>query len=233
MDLLQLLMGTLTSKSSVKSVSKKTGVSSSLVTKLLIAAVPLLIKYMTQNASKKEGALSLLGALGQHKDTTATSQQIANADTEDGAKIISKILGGDEKQVVSSLAKETGVTKNQASSILSTIAPSVLSSLSAATTSASKVDLSDGLDLSDVMGLLSGASASSQKKSSSSSLAGNLLGSLLGGGTTQTQKKQSSGLDVGNLMGALFGGGTQQQQVQQTPQSNGTELLSLLTSLMK
>lgn len=233
MDLLQLLMGTLTSKSSVKSVSKKTGVSSGLVTKLLIAAVPLLIKYMTQNASKKEGALSLLGALGQHKDTTATSQQIANADTEDGAKIISKILGGDEKQVVSSLAKETGVTKNQASSILSTIAPSVLSSLSAATTSASKVDLSDGLDLSDVMGLLSGASASSQKKSSSSSLAGNLLGSLLGGGTTQTQKKQSSGLDVGNLMGALLGGGTQQQQVQQTPQSNGTELLSLLTSLMK
>lgn len=233
MDLLQLLLGTLTSKSSVKSVSKKTGVSSGLVTKLLIAAVPLLIKYMTQNASKKEGALSLLGALGQHKDTTATSQQIANADTEDGAKIISKILGGDEKQVVSSLAKETGVTKNQASSILSTIAPSVLSSLSAATTSASKVDLSDGLDLSDVMGLLSGASASSQKKSSSSSLAGNLLGSLLGGGTTQTQKKQSSGLDVGNLMGALLGGGTQQQQVQQTPQSNGTELLSLLTSLMK
>ncbi len=233
MDLLQLLLGTLTSKSSVKSVSKKTGVSSGLVTKLLIAAVPLLIKYMTQNASKKEGALSLLGALGQHKDTTATSQQIANADTEDGAKIISKILGGDEKQVVSSLAKETGVTKNQANSILSTIAPSVLSSLSAATTSASKVDLSDGLDLSDVMGLLSGASASSQKKSSSSSLAGNLLGSLLGGGTTQTQKKQSSGLDVGNLMGALLGGGTQQQPVQQTPQSNGTELLSLLTSLMK
>jgi len=233
MDLLQLLLGTLTSKSSVKSVSKKTGVSSGLVTKLLIAAVPLLIKYMTQNASKKEGALSLLGALGQHKDTTATSQQIAKADTEDGAKIISKILGGDEKQVVSSLAKETGVTKNQASSILSTIAPSVLSSLSAATTSASKVDLSDGLDLSDVMGLLGGASASSQKKSSSSSLAGNLLGSLLGGGTTQTQKKQSSGLDVGNLMGALLGGGTQQTQVQQTPQSNGMELLSLLTSLMK
>ena len=233
MDLLQLLLGTLTSKSSVKSVSKKTGVSSGLVTKLLIAAVPLLIKYMTQNASKKEGALSLLGALGQHKDTTETSQQIANADTEDGAKIISKILGNDEKQVVSSLAKETGVTKNQASNILSTIAPSVLSSLSAATTSASKVDLSDGLDLSDVMGLLGGASASSQKKSSSSSLAGNLLGSLLGGGTTQTQKKQSSGLDVGNLMGALLGGGTQQTQVQQTPQSNGMELLSLLTSLMK
>ena len=233
MDLLQLLLGTLTSKSSVKSVSKKTGVSSSLVTKLLIAAVPLLIKYMTQNASKQGGAQSLLNALGQHKDTTATSKQLANADTDDGAKIISKILGNDEKQVVSSLAQDTGVTKNQASSILSTIAPSVLSSLSAATTSAAKVDLSDGLDLSDVMGLLSGVSSTSTKKSSSSSLAGNLLGSLLGGGTTQPQKKQqSSGLDVGNLMGALLGGGTQ-QPVQQTPQSNGTELLSLLTSLMK
>ena len=233
MDLLQLLLGTLTSKSSVKSVSKKTGVSSSLVTKLLIAAVPLLIKYMTQNASKQGGAQSLLNALGQHKDTTATSKQLANADTDDGAKIISKILGNDEKQVVSSLAQDTGVTKNQASSILSTIAPSVLSGLSAATTSAAKVDLSDGLDLSDVMGLLSGVSSTSTKKSSSSSLAGNLLGSLLGGGTTQPQKKQqSSGLDVGNLMGALLGGGTQ-QPAQQTPQSNGTELLSLLTSLMK
>lgn len=232
MDLLQLLLGTLTSKSSVKSVSKKTGVSSGLVSKLLIAAIPLLIKYMTQNASKKEGALSLLGALGQHKDTTATAQQIANADTTDGAKIISKILGGDEKQVVSSLAKETGVTKNQASNILSTIAPSLLSGLSAATTSASKVDLSDGLDLSDVMGLLSGASSTQKKQSSS--LGGNLLGALLGGGTQQTQKQQTTSTNATSaLLSSLLGGGTQQQTVQQTQQSNGMELLSLLTSLMK
>ena len=62
MNLLQLLLKTLVSTQSVNSVSKKTGLSQELVTKLIITALPILIKYMTKNASSQSGALSLANA---------------------------------------------------------------------------------------------------------------------------------------------------------------------------
>ena len=110
MNLLQLLLGTLTTNDSVSSVSKKTGVSSKTISKLLMVAVPLLISYMTKNASKKEGAQSLLGALTQHTSTETVSQQIAKADTDDGAKIIAHILGQDQNAIVNNLAKESNLS---------------------------------------------------------------------------------------------------------------------------
>ena len=194
MNLLQLLLSTLTSQSSVNTVSKKTGASSKLTSKLLLVAIPLLIKYMTQNASKKTGAQSLLSALGQHTQTTSMTQQIQDADEDDGAKIIEHILGKDKNKVVNSLASETGMTSNQVSSTLSNIAPALLSGLSAATTTANNtkpgVDLSDGLDFGDLMGLFGG---------SSNNAASSLLGTLMGGSQQTTQ--QSNG--VGNLLGSL------------------------------
>ena len=60
MNLLQLLLGTLVSQKTVNTVSKKTGANSNLTSKLLLVAIPLLIKYMTSNAKKKNGAQSLL-----------------------------------------------------------------------------------------------------------------------------------------------------------------------------
>ena len=130
MNLLQLLLGTLTSNDSVNSVSKKTGVSSGLVSKLMIAAIPLLITYMTKNASKKEGAQSLLGALTQHTSNQTVSQQIANADDTDGAKIIGHILGQDQNAIVSNLANQTGLNAKEVNAVLNNIAPALLNSLS-------------------------------------------------------------------------------------------------------
>ena len=155
MNLLQLLLSTLTSQSSVNTVSKKTGVNSKLTSKLLLVAIPLLIKYMTKNASKKTGAQSLLSALGQHTSTQTMTQQLQNADQNDGSRIINHILGKDKDTVVNSLASETGLSNNQVNSTLSTIAPALLSGLSAATTQAqnqsSGVNLADGLDFGDLM----------------------------------------------------------------------------------
>lgn len=220
MDLLSLLTGTLTSKKSVDEVSKKTGVQSKLVKKLIIAAIPILISYMTKNASSKKGATSLLGALDQHKDTNKTSDQLKNADLNDGAKIISKILGSDEQKAVTSISKEVGVAEDDVTKILNNIAPALLSGLSASTTSASKSSKSSGgLDLSDVMSLLGGSSSS--KKSSNSTT--DLLSSLLGGSSSSSKKKSSSSAD---LVSSLLGGGS-------SSSSDGTELLGLLTSLMK
>lgn len=229
MNLLQLLLGSLTSNDSVSSVSKKTGVSSKLTSKLLMMAVPLLISYMTKNASKKEGATSLLGALTQHTSKDTVSEQIAKADDTDGAKIIGHILGKDQNTIISSLAKESGASVNEVNSILNNIAPALLNSLSTATTAtASKpqtsgVDLSDGIDLSDIAGLLNGGKVSSTQQNPAASL----IGSLLGGNTA----KQSTN-DLTSLFGSLLGGSAASAQ-NNAKAADGTELLGLLTSLMK
>ena len=84
MNLLSLLAGTMLSQSSVNSVSGKTGLSSKQIQKLVMLALPILIKYMTKNASSGDGALSLLGALSQHKNKAGNQsrgKQRKQADT--------------------------------------------------------------------------------------------------------------------------------------------------------
>ena len=227
MNLLQLLLGAMTSNDSVNAASKKTGVSSGSVSKLMMMALPLLITYLTKNASKKEGATSLLSALTQHNSTQTVSQQISNADSTDGAKIIAHILGKNQNSVISSLAKETGLSSKEVNSVLNAIAPALLNSLNTATTATAakpqtnKVDLSDGIDLSDIAGLLGGGNITNVN----SNPAAGLLGSLLGGNSSQQQTSSNTGLD---LLGSLLGGNKPTTQ-----QSNGTELLGLLTGLLK
>ena len=248
MNLLQLLLGTLTSQSSVKTVSKKTGANSNLTSKLLLVAIPLLIKYLTSNAKKQGGAQSLLNALGQHTNTNTMTQQLETADENDGAKIIQHILGKDQTKVVNSLASETGMTNNQVSQTLNTIAPALLSGLSAATSSAnnkksSGVDLSDGIDMSDLVGLFGGAGGSAASGLLGSLLGGStqqsgglgdVLGGLLGGSTQTTTKKSSNtGADLSGLLGALLGGQTQTSTKKSNSQLDGTDLLQLLTALNK
>ena len=226
MNLLQLLLGSLTSNDSINSVSKKTGVSGNGISKLLMMAVPLLITYLTKNASKKDGATSLLNALTQHTSTETVSQQIKNGDSTDGAKIIGHILGKDQKTVVSSLAKESGLSAKEVNAVLNAVAPALLNSLSTATTATAakpqtnKVDLSDGIDLSDIAALLGGGNVSNAQ----SSPAAGLLGSLLGGNSSQSSA--NAGIE---LLGSLLGSANKPT----ANQSNGTELLGLLTSLMK
>lgn len=188
MNLLQLLLGSLTSNDSVNSVSKKTGVSSKLTSRLLLLAIPLLLKQLTKNASNKDGAQSLLGALTQHTSKETVANQVANADTADGAKIIGHIFGSNQNDVVNSLAKESGATTQEVSSILNTIAPALLNNLGTVTNTvnnkktSNKVNLSDGLDLTDVLALVN-------SKNSNNVL--NLANSLLPG-----NKKQDDGTEL-------------------------------------
>ena len=63
MDLLNLFTGAMTSQPTVNTLSEKTGASNAQIKKLLILALPLIIKAMTSNASSQNGASSLLSAL--------------------------------------------------------------------------------------------------------------------------------------------------------------------------
>lgn len=164
-SLLNLLLGAMLSSSSVNTLSSQSGGSKAQINKLLLLAVPILLKALTKNASSEAGALSLLGALGQHKKTNSLADQISEADRDDGGKILNHILGKKNDSVVSSLADESGLNKDQVSMVLQAIAPALLSGVSAATTTTAKkkkkknqVDLSDGLDLSDIMAMFGNAS---------------------------------------------------------------------------
>ena len=258
MNLLQLLLGSLTSDSSVNSLEKKTGIDSKLIKKLAVIAVPLLIRYMTKNAQSQSGAQSLLGALTQHTGNRSMAEQIDEVDEEDGAKIIGHILGNDQDKVVSSLSKETGLSAGDVSKGLGASAPALLTGLSAATTSA-RQSTSGALDLgslmntfggsqqqaTDSLGLLGSLLGGGQQQSSSNDLFGSLLGGLTQ--QQQPQQQQSSGGLLGSLFGSkepepepqttgitdlfgsLLGSGTQQQQ---QSAFDGSDLLNALTSMM-
>ena len=134
MNLLSLLLGSMTTQSSVDSLSEKTGVSAALIRKLLPLAIPILLKYLTSNASNQQGALSLLGALSQHTSTNQIDKQIKDADADDGSRILGHILGGSYSSVMGQLARQTGLTESQVGAILAILAPALLSGVSAANT---------------------------------------------------------------------------------------------------
>ena len=174
MNLLGIIIKSLLSGGTLNALMKKTGLSSKQLKKLIPLAVPLLIKMLTKNASSQDGLSSLLTALTQHTNKQTMEVQVAEADTVDGEKIIGHILGAEKDSSVISLANQSGLSQQQVSGVLSNIAPALLSGLSAATatgSSSGKVDLSDGLDLSDVMAMLGG------NKPQSSGLFGGLFAS--------------------------------------------------------
>ena len=146
------------------------------------------------------------------------ADQIREADTDDGSKILGHIFGNEKDQIVSTLAKETEMDSDQVSGALSSMAPAMMSGLSAATDSASKVDLSNGLDLTDLMGMFGGGIPEAAQEQASG-----LFGGLLGGG---------KGFGIGGLLGGLFGGDDSKEE-DKDDLPDGMDLLGSLSSLLK
>ena len=165
MNLLTLLLSSLLSSSSMNTLSNNTGVQKPQLSKLLILALPLIIKYMTSNTQSQSGLSSLFGALAGHQNRGTVEDQIANADVEDGQKILGHIFGNDKPQVVDNLAQQSGVDANDVANVLGTIAPYVLSGLSAATQEShaqQQQQQASGVDLGSLMSLFAGPSVQQQ-----------------------------------------------------------------------
>ena len=138
MDLLSMFSGLFTQSSSVDALSEKSGTDSTQTKGILETALPMLFSALTSNASSESGASSLLGALQQHTNTDSIENQIKDADAEDGSKIIAHILGSKQSDVVQAISEKTGATANQVSSLLSNMAPSMMSGLSAVASATKK-----------------------------------------------------------------------------------------------
>ncbi len=201
MNLLNLLLGSMTSGDSVNALSEKTGASSKQVSMLIALALPLIIKYLTKNASTQNGAQSLLGALTQHTSKKSMADQIAQADEEDGKKILQHILGDHSSDVVNDLAGKTGLSDNQVSQLLGNLAPSIMSGLSAATDKGAKQKSADnGFDLSDLIGIFGGQN--DNKSAASSGLS--LLKSLIGKGEKPDDDEKNDTLNGTSLLNMLM-----------------------------
>lgn len=228
MNLLDMLLGSLTSSSSLNALSQNTGTNQEQTSNLVNAAIPTLLGALTNNASSQEGAQSLLNALGQHTETTTMAQQLANADTNDGNAIIQHILGNNAGNVIQSLAGQTGTNENQVSSLLSNIAPALMSGLSAATTTAQNSNSDDGPDFTDLLTTFGGADQKEEQAS------GGLLSGLFGGGNSGSNNN-GGGLfgGLGNIFANLFGTNTDEKEKEDEGAFNGTNLLTSLLSLLK
>ena len=159
MSLLETLLQSMTSTSSLDSMSRRTGGSNDQMAALITAALPILLKALTANASTKSGAASLQEALSQHTETGSVAEQFETADVDDGAKILQHILGGNSSSVMNGLSRQSGLSNDQVGSALGALAPVLLSSLSAARQTRPAIDLSDGIDASDIMGFMQMMSA--------------------------------------------------------------------------
>ena len=209
MDLLSMLLGSLTSTSSVDNLSKKSGGSNDQITKLLIIAIPLLLRYMTKNASSKEGATSLFGALSQHTSQKPMAEQIATADTTDGGKILGHIMGNQtqSQKTVGQLANETGMTPEQVTKVLEAMAPALLSGLSAATQTSAQQQKAgrSSYDYSDMMKMFGGSQVSQQQQQQAYGMGGGLLSTLFGSGTASAPvQEERSSMDGTALLKALM-----------------------------
>ena len=185
MNLLDILLNGLQSKDAIAALSKKTGIKSSSLKALLPAAVPLLMKLLTKNASDKDGANSLLAALSEHVGTEPAAKQIAEADTVDGGKILNHIFGDSKSGILASLATLTNMSEGDITKALSGIAPVLLTSLSSVVQSAlsGKKSGKGKFDLSGVLSMLGGKN--------SSGIIG-FVKNLLGSKSSKKQKKDSS-----------------------------------------
>ena len=207
MNLTDLLSGSV-----ISSIAGQTGASEKDTQNVLASALPALVGAMAQNASTEEGAESLARALDDHTTAEGLSGLLGKVDTEDGAKILGKILGGQNETVQNAVAKKSGASRLDTSKILAMAAPLLLSALGSqkkkTKTSADGLstlltgllgggeeDADDGSTLLSLAGsLLGGGSKSGSSSDVLTSLAGSLLGDVLTGGSGKksTAKKTSS-----------------------------------------
>ena len=178
----------MTSEGALSALTGKTGGSNDQMMKLIKAALPILLKFLTNNASSANGVASLLGALSGHSSQRTMAEQIAEADDEDGGKIVNHILGENKERVIQSLVQETELDSQQVDKGLASLAPALMSGLSAATGSAASDNAAGGL-LGSLLGGGSGL--------------GGLLGGLFGGAAEEKPAEADTAVNGADLLSLL------------------------------
>lgn len=122
------LMTNVLSGEGLDALSQKTGIDTNQIKGIAASALPVLMQGMASNAGQPDKAQGLASALSSHaaKEGSAV-EQIAQADTADGAKIVNHLLGDNASEVETQIAQKAGVDQNQVGQLLASLAPMVMS----------------------------------------------------------------------------------------------------------
>ena len=184
MELNQLL-GTVMSEDSIKNIARTAGVSEEKTRNILGMALPEMLSGALNQAKNSGTAEGFAGALRQHgqADTADLGSFLSHVDLADGAKIVEHLLGSGDG--VEQISKKAKAGKKDVSSVLSAVAPLLMSLLGQQTQGSQS-----GSAVAGLMGsLLQNVDV------------GSLLTGLLGGGKTG---RKTDGKSDG-LLGALTG----------------------------
>ena len=162
------ILGALTGNDAINAISQNLKIDQKQVSSVITAALPSFLGAMQKNASTEAGAASLAQALGQHAGNAGNIlNNLKGSDLTDGNKILSHIFGSNLGNVLGGISKQTGVASNSVSSILASIAPSLLALLG-------KGQQTSGVNAAGLAGMLGTLMGGGQQQSSG-------LGSILGG----------------------------------------------------
>lgn len=183
----------------IDDIAAKLGVSPEVAKAGVEQGGAVLLGGLAKNASTSEGSSAIENALKRHEGATGASK-VDDIDQADGGKIVSHILGADEKKVTEKLTESPKTAGIDFGKLLPILAPIVMGLIANANKgNSTKTDTaatpSGGGGIGDVIGGLLGGG-----DSSSGGGIGDLLGGLLGGG------KSSGGGGIGDLLGGLLGG---------------------------
>ncbi|MDO4198658.1 MAG: DUF937 domain-containing protein [Erysipelotrichaceae bacterium] len=129
-NITETLLSQLLSSDSLNGISSATGVGADDITKIIASALPSLLNGANQQSTSENTAASFATALANHAqaDTSDLTSFFKNVDATDGAKIVAHLVGNTDT-TAEQVAKETGVTKAQSASVLSVVAPLLMSLL--------------------------------------------------------------------------------------------------------
>jgi hypothetical protein len=163
----------------IDDVAAKLGVSHDEAKAAVEQGGAVLLSGLAKNASTSEGSSAIENALKRHEGTTG-AKKVDDIDQNDGGKIVSHILGADEKKVTKKLNESKETAGIDFGKLLPILAPIVMGLIANATKSKD-------------------STAGGQAQSGGGGL-GDVIGGLLGGGDSK------SGGGVGDLLGGVLGG---------------------------
>jgi hypothetical protein len=116
----------------LKKLGGQLGIDPDTLNRGMATAMPLLVSALANQASTPDGAQALHGALARDHDGSSiknTATALANADTDDGGRILGHVLGDRQDAAQQTIAKATGMDGAAAGKLLATLAPVVMGAL--------------------------------------------------------------------------------------------------------
>ena len=167
----------------IDDIAAKLGVSPEVAKSAVEQGGAVLLGGLAKNASTGEGSAAIENALKRHEGK-AGAAKVDDIDQADGEKIVTHILGADEKKVTQKLTESKETAGIDFGKLLPILAPIVM-----------------GLIANSQKG-----SAPTGGQTQGGGGIGDLIGGLLGGGAVGGAGASPGGIDIGGLLGGLLGG---------------------------